>query len=413
MPLFNMLSAFIRSLFALWALFLCIADIISAVMAVIRKNCRFTLLAVFLFIPVYFMWQVIFDFSLFGKTEKAVKVTDILCGLSLTIWLVAFIVLTLATVLLLKANIQYEKNIITPNAIKLFLDKVPCGICCWCDNGKVIFSNICMDSLCNAITKEQLMNGIDFCNKVADGIFTVNDKIWHFSCRDFIMDNESLHEMTASDISAEYAKTQALEKDKEELSQLKQKLDEYYLNLDDTVRRQEILQAKVRIHDEMNKLLLSATAVNGKDTDKLNDILSLCEKNALLLCMEAEETESANILSSINELADTLKIKLIWQNELPPKLTHAQCGLFFSAAKEAVINAVKHANAKTLNISFAETEENIICSFTNSGMCKNTLFTGGLKNLSVLAGEQGVSVSVNADKNFTLSLRFPKNQPFG
>ena len=83
---------------------------------------------------------------------------------------------------------------------------------------------------------------------------------WRFVRRELLLDGERLHELTASDVTAEYAKTEALQRDKEALSRLKAELNEYNLGIDDTVRKQEILRAKVNIHDEMNRLMLSTVA---------------------------------------------------------------------------------------------------------------------------------------------------------
>ena len=415
---FAMLSAFARAFFALWALLLCLTDIGSAILAAVKKRFRFTLLALIIFVPVYVIWQIIFDLSLFGGTDKASDVSTTLGGLPWIYWFAVLAGLTLAAVLLLCYNIRYDKTKITPGAIKVFLDKIPCGICCWRESGKVLFSNVCMNQLCVAVTDSPLLNGNHFRDAVSGEIVAVDAKVWRFSCRDIPRGSEVLHEMIASDITAEYARTEALEKDKAELSELNRKLNEYYLSIDETVRRQEILQAKVNIHDEMNRLMLSTTAANIEDTVSLDHIFSLWEQNALLLCMEAEDTSDMKAADSIEKLADALKIELIRQGDLPDALSVRQRGLFCSAAQEAIVNAVKHAGAKTVTITFDQTETQVFCRFTNDGETPppEVRFTGGLLNLSLLAQKQGATVSVNTDKAFTLTLSFPndpENQPIG
>ena len=408
---FNMLTPFARSLFALWALLLGLADIVSAVLALVNKRYRFTAASLVLFTPVYFLWQVIFDFSLFGKNEAASGSTSALCEMPLPFWLLAFVLLTVPGVLLLIYNVRYDKNFITPGSIKLFLDGLPCGICCWRENGRVLFSNVSMNILCAALTGNPLLNGNRFREAVKGDILTVDGQVWRFSCRDIVLDGEKLIEMVASDITAEYAKTEALEKDKADLALLNRKLKEYYLSMDDAVRRQEILQAKVNIHDEMNRLMLSTMAAGTADTAELDRIFTLWEQNALILCMEADGEGG----DSLEELAAALKLELCRQDDIPEALSEKQRGLFFSAAKEAMVNAVKHAGAKTLAIGFEETEDRIICRFTNDGAVPvNAVhFSGGLKNLALIAKKQGATVSAESDKSFTLTLCFPKNQPIG
>ncbi len=408
---FNMLTPFARSLFALWALLLGLADIVSAVLALVNKRYRFTAASLVLFTPVYFLWQVIFDFSLFGKNEAASGSTSALCEMPLPFWLLAFVLLTVPGVLLLIYNVRYDKNFITPGSIKLFLDGLPCGICCWRENGRVLFSNVSMNILCAALTGNPLLNGNRFRKAVKGDILTVDGQVWRFSCRDIVLDGEKLIEMVASDITAEYAKTEALEKDKADLALLNRKLKEYYLSMDDAVRRQEILQAKVNIHDEMNRLMLSTMAAGTADTAELDRIFTLWEQNALILCMEADGEGG----DSLEELAAALKLELCRQDDIPEALSEKQRGLFFSAAKEAMVNAVKHAGAKTLAIGFEETEDRIFCRFTNDGAVPvNAVhFSGGLKNLALIAKKQGATVSAESDKSFTLTLCFPKNQPIG
>ena len=418
MMTFVTLSSIARAMFALWALLLCLLGIGSTVLAAVRKRHHFAVAAILLTAPVYYMWQVIFDFSLFGGTEKIAPISSKLCGLPILIWFGALTAFTVASSILFVRNIQYDKNFVTPGAIKQYLDEVPCGVCCWRDSGRILLSNICINELCTAITGSPLLNGNQFCDAVKDEIITVNGQVWRFSCRDISLGNERLHEMIASDISTEYAKTQALRKDKEELSKLNRRLQEYYLSIDDTVRRQEILQAKINIHDEMNRLMLSTASANIGDIPVLNGIFSMWEKNALLLCMEAEEAAETKAMVDLKQLAKALKIRLIWQNELPDTLAKNQHQMFFTAAKEAIVNAVKHAGATTMNISFSENETNISCHFTNDikSQPEAVKFTGGLRNLSVLAKKQGATISVACDKTFTLTLCFPnnsKNQPIG
>ncbi len=169
-----MLSALSRSVFGLWALLLCLIIIVSAALAAVKKRYLLSAFALLLFAPVFFMWQVIFDLSLMGGTDKISKTTVALCGYPWVSWLTVLILFSASAALLLGYNIRYDRNFITPGTIKLYLDKIPCGICCWRKNGRVLFSNICMNELCLAITKSALLKGNHFCDAVSAGILTVN-----------------------------------------------------------------------------------------------------------------------------------------------------------------------------------------------------------------------------------------------
>lgn len=404
---FDMLSAFIRSLFALWTLFLCVINIVNGVLGTARKRYAYTAFFLLLFAPVYFMWQVIFDYSLFGEGQKVSDITSTLCNLPVLYWCAALVILTVLALLLLIFNIRYDRTYITPGTIKVFLDKMPCGICCWRKNGRILFSNICMNRLCAEITGASLLNGNQFRDALEDRIITVGDSVWRFACKETTVNGEQLYEMIASDITDEYAKTAALKKDRAELSRLNQELKEYYLSIDESVKRQEILQAKINIHDEMNRLMLSTVAADTEDAKALDNIFSLWEKNALLLCMEADNKTTEKSVS-IESLANALGVRLIRNGELPDELSGEQKELFFFAVQEAIINAVKHAKAKTVSISFDNSDEALICRISNDGDLPDgeVRFEGGLANLASLAKKNNATIHTETGDDFSLVLSF-------
>ena len=411
MTSFDTLSALPRAFFALWALLLCLAGIGGVFLPLWKKRYRFSLLALVLFLPAYFMWQVIFDVALFNRLGIVVSsVTETLGGIDWVWWFVVLFALSVALLCLLGYNIRYEKSHVTLGSIKKYLDQLPCGVCCYKDTGRVLFTNMCMNELCATITDGQLLNGNSFHVVVADKILTVGDKMWRFTSWELTVGKDKLHEMIASDVTSEYAKTQALEKDKAELSRLNRELKDYNLNIDDAVRRQEILQAKVNIHDEMNRLMLSTVLADGQDAATMDKIFAMWEQNALLLCMQADDAADKKAIGKIKDLADALKIRLVWRNRLPGVLTEEQRGLFLTAAQEAVANAAKHAGAKEIAIDFAATETSVECRLTNDGDMPSgaVTFTGGLLNLKRLAERQGARVETFADENFTLAIVFPR-----
>ena len=405
MTAFAALSAPVRAIFALWALLLLLGSLAGTMLATTKKRLVPVALAALLSAPIYLLWQVIFDLSLFGSSADAARISVTLGALPWLLWLAALLLLGVAAALLLGFNLRYDKTKLTPGTVKLFLDSLPGGVCCWKENGRVLFANDCMNRLCERLTGEPLLSGNQFRDAVTDGILPVDGDMWCFSCREFFLDGETLHEMIASNITAEYAKTQALERDKAELSLLNGELQDYYRSIDDVVRRQEVLQAKVNIHDEMNRLMLSTMAADIEDAAALDRIFRLWEQNALLLGKEAEAQDDG-----LEQLAAALDLRLTWQGALPQALSPAQRSLFCAAAREALINAVKHAKAKTMEVSFTETDQTLCCRFTNDGTMPpdNVRFTGGLANLSALAEKQGAAVSVRSAERFTLSLCFPK-----
>ena len=193
-------------------------------------------------------------------------------------------------------------------------------------------------------------------------------------------------------------------------------MQDYNLSIDEVVRHQEILQAKVNIHDEMNRLMLSTVATDSEDISNLDKIFALWQENALLLSMEAEENKQEAMSHKIEELAKALKIHLLWKDEPVSVLCEEERNIFYIAAQEAIANASKHARASRMIISITKVDGHIECHFINNGDLpdKTITFTGGLANLEKLIKKQGAILKVNYDNQFVLSLVFlSRNNPNG
>ena len=124
--------------------------------------------------------------------------------------------------------------------------------------------------------------------------------------------------------------------------------------------------------------------------------------------MEADKKTDNEQSGAADSLANALGINLVWRDNLPEELGEKQRELFFFTAQEAIINAVKHAGAKNMEISF-EKAESVTCFFKNDGTLPEgeVNFEGGLLNLSLLAEKQGAEVYTKLGEEFTLCLKYP------
>lgn len=412
MTVFNELAFFTRSMFGLWAFMLCCLGIIGCILSFAFRRYRYILLSLAVFAPAYFLWQMVFN--IYRVMNDSDVITAPVCarmgGLPWIVWVAAFVPVTLAASLSIYMNIRYSRTYITPLSIKTCGDRMNCGFCYWLDSGRVVFSNICMNRLSMAITGEPLLNGNTFRDSITDSIRPIGDEVWSFTCRDIEFDGGLLHEMVAEDVTEIHAKTEELRKSNKELSVMMNELKAYTLKIDDVVRRQEILQAKIDIHEEMNRLMLSTIAADRDDSEALDRIFTQWQQNALLLCMEAGTKAEQNADDGLESLAELLGITLQRKGTLPNVLTEKQRELFYTAAQEAIVNAVKHGEAENLEISFEKSTDGIRCTFENDGnIPKEAIrFTGGLANLLTVAREQGAVLSADTGETFRLSLLFPE-----
>jgi two-component system sensor histidine kinase DesK len=168
----------------------------------------------------------------------------------------------------------------------------------------------------------------------------------------------------------------------------------------DTVRRQEVLQAKVNIHDGLNRMILATKKSVEADCSRAEraDILRMWQGQVLLLCREAGGSRSTNVVSDLKALAAAIGIEIVWENT--PKTESAQVlALFLSAAREAMANAVKHAGATRLTILIKEDDASLCAEFTNDGEkpTEPVPESGGLKSLRQRLESAGGRLQIDAE----------------
>ena len=165
------LSELFRSFLSLFALIFCIVGFFSIILSVIRKRFRFAVLSLIPLFANYFMWQVLFDIHLSKEGVGAAQISLTLSKLPALVWIAALILSAFSGAMILVSVIRYGKRSITPAAVKLCLDGMPCGVCCWSQGGRVLFSNVCMNRLCLELTGGPLLNGNSFFEAVSAHFF--------------------------------------------------------------------------------------------------------------------------------------------------------------------------------------------------------------------------------------------------
>ena len=144
-----------------------------------------------------------------------------------------------------------------------------------------------MNRLCEALTGSPLLNGSQFREAAAAGLHTLEGQVWRFTCRELLFDGEPLHEMVASDITTEYAKTQALERNRAELNLIIPKLEANAMRynvliVEDQEIPRELFEIYLNASDQFRHLLSIENAAAA---------LSVCENQQVDLILMDVVTE--------------------------------------------------------------------------------------------------------------------------
>lgn len=377
------LSANARSVICTISIFLFIGFIANTIQAIAQRRIAYMVESVVEFFAPYFIFHICAEVSDYYLGGELNSIAGVFAGLPYLVFVVAFIALALLFFVRFSSGIKYRKTHITPSAIKQATDDMPTGFCYYNKNGHPFLTNNTMSSLAIALTGKPISNGFEFSQlAMSDNIREVNGTVYHFSTKELCHKNEVFYEILADDVTEVYQKTKELKTNNDQLRENNAKMKEYGEHINETVRREEILNSKINIHNEMNKLLLQTdNAINIKSKEDRQRVLDTWMQNTLLLCLEADGND-INPLSDLYELAKLIGVTVHLDNE-PRTDNISALRLFVLVSEEAMTNAVKHAGSQNFYINVQQSNTELSVRYTNDGISPTNEIVegGGLKEI--------------------------------
>ena len=413
MTTFIELPILLQNTFCLWALLICFGGIADTMLLLRQKRFMLCALAALVFISAYFLLHVIREGTELRLKGQGVQLAIHLLNLPFLLFIFWLIVVSIVYICFYVNIEKWKKTHITSASIKESIDLMPAGICYYLDNGMCVLVNHRMNDICFSLMGRFLQDGTSFYESVKDKeIYALSDGT-AVSFRHRILNGRGmhLHELIADDITELYKKTEELRLNNEKAGELATKIKAYGEMIEDVVRSQEILQAKVNIHDEMNRMILETkkTAVNDSDEKERCAVLKMWRTQAIMLCRKAGFGKSKNVVSDLNTLASAVGISIVWDG-MPVTDSVQTLTLFLSITREAMANALKHADAKKLSISVRENDNTLSAIFTNDGIQPAVPIseTGGLRTVRERVEKIGGQMNIDISRGFALIITIPK-----
>ena len=400
-----------RGFLFIWLIGIFILGLCNLFHSVQIKQRRHIVISVVLLAIEYFLLQIISDI-LHRHAEKENVGLSYTLGRIHVIWWIALIAGTMVISITLASFLRHWKEEhITPMSVKDSIDMLDAGLCYWEDGGRIILSNKKMDEICLALSGEMLLNGEKFYNYLMSECIPMPDgTIKYFFHNPAEFEDKQIHELIAADVTELYKKNELLEQETISLQKMNESLRRYNQNIEETVRKQEILDAKVYIHDEMNRLMLVTTANAETPTteEDFKEILTLWRNNAILLGTESNQSRVNTDITEVNQLAELLGIQLGWQGEQPWTVPDSIREVFIMVAREAIANAVKHAEAKNITIAIHKNDEKLFIEISNDGKLPTGKISlgGGLTNIKRMVEEKKGQFKVEVNEQFNMLLEF-------
>ncbi|MBE5970963.1 MAG: hypothetical protein E7246_00380 [Lachnoclostridium sp.] len=317
-------------------------------------------------------------------------------------------------------EIRFRKTTLTRTAIKESIDHLPTGLCFYTGNGRVMLVNHRMNQLCHDTLGYDLQNAAQMWDDLCDGntrpdivrvsmgtqpSFRLPDgTVWSFSKTDL----EDVFQLTAVDTTKLHGLAEELEQKNIALEALYQRLKQYEENVEELTRDKERLETKIGIHSELGQTLWAARSYLRDSKEETAIPIDAWKRSIALLRQNTVEKNDPFTLQILIQTANAFGITVDVDGQMPEQKEAEK--LFLEAATEALTNAVRHADARTLYIRFFETNTDYLVCFQNDGKLPENKITegGGLSSLRRKIETAGGSMQISCHPEYIVTVAIHK-----
>ena len=333
-------------------------------------------------------------------------------------------VLTLITAAFLITELFRMSREITGVSIKEGADMLPSGLLFYENSGIIIIANKTMYELAEKCLGKVLLSGEllweELKKKPGIDYFTGENEIINMQISDdknvtFIkeqinVEGEMINQILAIDTTSLHELRKELQADNERLSAMNGMLKKYGESVTELTREEEILSAKVRIHDNLGEALLATRyyLTQNRLPAAAGNLVKTWERNISLLRRETVSEDMTDPMIQIINAGQTIGLLVIINGDLP-KDNLKVLRLINAAARECMTNSVKHAKATEMYIDIKKEGAFYIVSFSDNGKCNAGKATlgGGLTSLNEQIKKAYGVMETEINEGFRLTIKIP------
>lgn len=335
----------------------------------------------------------------------------------------ASLVILAVTVIFVVTDNRKHKDEINNNSIRESFDVLPTGVGFFSMNGMPILVNMRMELICESLTGAGLINGNKFWAFLNEDIADRLDEsfpkptvrlsdgtVWYFSLNEIETETDKCYEMTAYDVTALSQIGAKLTEENAHLEAMNSRLKKYSEDVSDLTREEEILSAKIKIHDELGQIILATRhfVSEGMPENEREKLLESWKINLSLLTNEAEPVKQADAKKVIIDAGKAIGIDIVTEGAFPVSKANIM-HVIYSAARECMTNAVSHAKADKMLIKGEIKDGYAKVTVTNNGIIPESAIQegGGLSGLRRSVEKLGGLMQINLNPEFELILELP------
>lgn len=321
-------------------------------------------------------------------------------------------------------EMELHYTTITRSSIISAINELECGLMFYGENGRIILKNRTMEKVGMYLTGGYIYNGNRFWKKIISfeksehckridftqwpAFFFDTGQVWSFE-KNILKDaDRTCYEIVARNVTNLYNKRSTLTTENAKLKRLNYKLTQMLKNIAEIGNEEELLNYKVRIHDQLGNAVLRArkTFRDGNPSkESADEILHVWENTIRAFSQNASEvTDDSRGLEEIYRLAATLGVELTVTGKYP-----SSNPLAIRALRECMYNSIRHAYA---NEVFAESylaADGYHVKIYDDGKVEETSITegGGLSSLRRSIEASGGSLQIDVNTGVELTILFP------
>ena len=366
-------------------------------------------------------------------------------------WIIVALVMVVifaAEVLCLVAVNRAGRDKLSPGSVKESLDALPDGVCFFSEDGRILLSNRRMQHISSDITGIGILNGEKLWRcieeksvktDVSDGlvIFTSDSKVWNVRRSEIEAEGNRINEIVALDVTEQYELRRELEERNERLNSVNERLRIFSRDMSRLTAEKELLDAKIKVHDDLGRSLLAFRAYLTAEPSK-RDRSKLLPLWRYVISVMKKETSQSEEWDAIDKTAESLNIKIEFTVDLHAGLaglpvSGAARSAIMAAIRECLTNTARHAGGDRLFVLIkcgveqgadhastsgnpsasgtapcADAPHGIRVEITNNGRMPLTpvLEAGGLSNLRRMVERAGGNMTIESSPQFLLRLDF-------
>ena len=333
---------------------------------------------------------------------------------ALPVWTLCLYEALTALILLavLRNVLRWRKNHPNYHSIKETMDLLPVGIAYGRADGSVVFCNLAANALSHALTGRALTDlfafekaaGPEMQVKLPDG-----SAVWQLTRSELDADGEAYIQLTAADITEQAAIMEDLSEKNKNLRNIHMRLNIYNQQADRIIIAQELLTARMAVHNELGSVLLQSRHYLNEPSDIDEEILLKTLKNTnIFLLREYEEDDAAqDALTDAMEMAGVIGVDVEVTGILPE--SGQERDILAAAIKECATNTVKHADGDALSVGILDTGGRLLYTLRGNGLPpkKEIVESGGLLSLRSLVEKAGGTMRIDNMPEMELTITLP------